>query len=143
MSFFEKGKKIVKTLWAKIVTCADQLRSEALSRMFLVFPQTKTYFAHWPDLSPGSKSVKKHGKVVMVGLGKVVNNINDLFGARSNLSELHAFKLRVDPANFKVLSHNILVVIASHFLKYFRAEVHLSLEIFFTTGALTLSDKYR
>lgn len=69
--------------------------------MFLVFPQNKTYFAHCPDLSSGSDSVKRHGKV-MGGLKEPVSNIDDLFGVLSNLSELHAFKLRVDPAKFKV-----------------------------------------
>ncbi|KAK2866314.1 hypothetical protein Q7C36_002370 [Tachysurus vachellii] len=143
MSLSEKDKAIVKALWAKISPTADQLGCEALSRMFLVFPQTKTYFSHWPDLSPGSNSVKAHGKKVMEGIGEAVNNIDDLFGAMSNLSELHAFKLRVDPANFKILSHNVLVVIAKTFPKDFTAEAHLSLEKFFARVALALSDKYR
>ncbi|KAG7325187.1 hypothetical protein KOW79_011503 [Hemibagrus wyckioides] len=143
MSLSEKDKEIVKTLWAKISPAADQLGCEALSRMFLVFPQTKTYFSHWPDLSSGSSSVKAHGKKVMEGIGEAVNNIDDLFGAMSNLSELHAFKLRIDPANFKILSHNLLVMIAKCFPKDFTAEAHLSLEKFFSRVALALSDKYR
>ncbi|XP_026771218.1 hemoglobin subunit alpha [Pangasianodon hypophthalmus] len=143
MSLSEKDKQIVKTLWAKIAPAADQLGGEALSRMFQVFPQTKTYFAHWPDLSPGSDSVKQHGMKVMAGLGEAVNNIDDIFAALSSLSDLHAFKLRVDPANFKVLSHNILVVIANHFPNDFSADAHLALEKFLARVALALSDKYR
>lgn len=71
-------------------------------RMLTVYPQTKTYFAHWADLSPGSAPVKKHGKVIMGAVGDAVSKIDDLVGGLAALSELHAFKLRVDPANFKV-----------------------------------------
>ncbi|XP_017338263.1 hemoglobin, alpha embryonic 5 isoform X2 [Ictalurus punctatus] len=143
MSLSENDKQMVKTLWAKISPAADQLGCEALSRMFLVFPQTKTYFAHWPDLSLGSDSVKKHGKKVMNSVGEAVNNIDDLFGGLSSLSELHAFQLRIDPTNFKILSHNILVVIANRFPDDFSVEAHLSLEKFFARVALAMSDKYR
>lgn len=71
-------------------------------RLFEVYPQTKTYFPHWSDLSPGSAQVKKHGAVIVRKIGEAVGLIDDLKGGLSSLSELHAFKLRVDPANFKV-----------------------------------------
>lgn len=71
-------------------------------RMLLVYPQTKIYFAHWPDISPGSESVKKHGKTVIGALTYAVDHIDDLFGGLSALSDLHAYKLRVEPGNFKV-----------------------------------------
>lgn len=70
--------------------------------MLVVYPQTKTYFSHWNDLSPGSAPVKKHGKTVMDGVGFAVGKIDDLIGGLLALSELHAFQLRIDPANFKV-----------------------------------------
>lgn len=71
-------------------------------RMLVVFPQTKTYFSHWPDLKPGSAPVKKHGKKIMEGVAQGVSKIDDLSNGLLDLSELHAFQLRVDPANFKV-----------------------------------------
>lgn len=71
-------------------------------RMLTVYPQTKTYFAHWADLSPGSAPVKKHGKTIMNAINDAVTKIDDLVGGLAALSELHAFKLRIDPANFKV-----------------------------------------
>lgn len=70
--------------------------------MLSVYPQTKTYFSHWPDLSPGSASVKAHGKRVMGGVALGVSKIDDLTNGLLDLSEQHAFQLRVDPANFKV-----------------------------------------
>lgn len=76
-------------------------------RMLLVYPQTRIYFAHWPDLSHGSESIKEHGKTVMGALNDAVEKIDDLVGGLSALSDLHAYKLRVDPGNFKVSSGHI------------------------------------
>lgn len=73
------------------------------SRTLFVYPQTKTYFSHWADLNPGSPQVKKHGLTVVKGVLNAVELIDDLKGGLLTLSELHAFMLRVDPANFKVL----------------------------------------
>ncbi|KAG1968881.1 hemoglobin subunit alpha [Pimephales promelas] len=112
MSLTAKDKAAVTALWAKVSGKADEIGHDALSRMLAVYPQTKTYFSHWKDLSPGSAPVKKHGKTVMGGVGEAVSKIDDLTAGLLNLSELHAFRLRVDPANFKILSHNILVVLA-------------------------------
>lgn len=65
------------------------------------FPTTKTYFPHF-DLSPGSAQVKAHGKKVADALTTAAGHLDDLPGALSALSDLHAHKLRVDPVNFKV-----------------------------------------
>ena len=71
--------------------------------MFLSFPTTKTYFPHF-DLSHGSAQVKGHGEKVAAALTKAVGHLDDLPGTLSDLSDLHAHKLRVDPVNFKVSS---------------------------------------
>lgn len=73
-------------------------------RMLTVYPQTKTYFSKWADLSASSAQVKKHGGVIMAAVGDAVSKIDDLVSGLKNLSELHAFELRVDPANFRVSS---------------------------------------
>lgn len=69
--------------------------------MFAAYPQTKTYFPHF-DLGKGSAQVKGHGKKVAAALVEAANHIDDIAGALSKLSDLHAQKLRVDPVNFKV-----------------------------------------
>uniref|UniRef100_A0A8C1UZL2 Hemoglobin subunit alpha n=2 Tax=Cyprininae TaxID=2743694 RepID=A0A8C1UZL2_CYPCA len=143
MSLSDKDKAAVKALWAKISPKADDIGAEALGRMLTVYPQTKTYFAHWADLSPGSGPVKKHGKVIMGAVGDAVSKIDDLVGGLAALSELHAFKLRVDPANFKILAHNVIVVIGMLFPGDFPPEVHMSVDKFFQNLALALSEKYR
>ncbi|KAL7830722.1 hypothetical protein SRHO_G00318490 [Serrasalmus rhombeus] len=111
--------------------------------MLVVYPQTKTYFSHWKDLSPGSAPVRKHGKTVMSGVAEAVSKIDDLTNGLLTLSELHAFQLRVDPANFKILSHNLLVVLAIQFPDDFTPEVHVAMDKFLSALALALSEKYR
>uniref|UniRef100_A0A673MCF2 Hemoglobin alpha embryonic-3 n=1 Tax=Sinocyclocheilus rhinocerous TaxID=307959 RepID=A0A673MCF2_9TELE len=98
-----------------------------------VYPQTKTYFSHWADLSPGSPQVKKHGLTVMNGVLSAVELIDDLKGGLLTLSERHAFMLRVDPANFKVAYFRVL-------LKTF---VHVSVDKFLAQVSLALAEKYR
>lgn len=94
-------KSNVKAAWDKVGGNAGEYGAEALERMFLSFPTTKTYFPHF-DLSHGSAQIKGHGKKVGDALAKAVGSIDDLAGALSALSDLHAHKLRVDPVNFKV-----------------------------------------
>ncbi|XP_029363486.1 hemoglobin embryonic subunit alpha-like [Echeneis naucrates] len=142
-SLTAKDKEAVKTFWAKASPKADEIGKDALGRMLVVYPQTKTYFSHWKDLSPNSAPVKRHGSVVMSGLADAVSKIDDLKGGLLNLSELHAFTLRVDPANFKILSHNILVVFAIMFPKDFTPEVHVAMDKFLAAVALALAEKYR
>ncbi|XP_023135370.1 hemoglobin embryonic subunit alpha-like [Amphiprion ocellaris] len=143
MSLSANDKEVVRAFWAKVSSKADDIGGDALSRMVTVYPQTKTYFAHWKDLRPGSAPVMKHGKTVMGGVADAVSKIDDLTGGLLSLSELHAFTLRVDPANFKILAHNILVVFAIKFPKDFTPEVHVSLDKFLAALARALAEKYR
>ncbi|XP_053193949.1 hemoglobin subunit alpha-like [Scomber japonicus] len=143
MSLSDKDKAAVKGLWGKISGKADEIGADALGRMLVVYPMTKTYFSHWKDLSPGSGPVKKHGKTVMGGVADAVSKIDDLKGGLASLSELHAFTLRVDPANFKMLAHCILVVISIKFPGDFTPEAHVALDKFLAALARALSEKYR
>ncbi|KAI5091572.1 hemoglobin, alpha embryonic 1 [Silurus meridionalis] len=101
MSLSAKDKAAIKAFWDKISTKAEEIGSQALYRMLTVYPQTKTYFTHWTDMSFNSAQLKKHGKTVMSGVEVAVNKIDDLTSGMLSLSELHAYQLRVDPANFK------------------------------------------
>uniref|UniRef100_A0AAQ4RA10 Globin domain-containing protein n=1 Tax=Gasterosteus aculeatus aculeatus TaxID=481459 RepID=A0AAQ4RA10_GASAC len=132
MSLNAKDKDAVKAFWAKVSGKAGDIGSDALSRMLTVYPQTKTYFAHWKDMS-----------AVMGGVAEAINKIDDLNAGLLNLSELHAFTLRVDPANFKILSHNILVVMAILFPKDFTPEVHVAMDKFLGALSRALAEKYR
>ncbi|XP_054462898.1 hemoglobin embryonic subunit alpha-like [Anoplopoma fimbria] len=138
-----KDKEAVRAFWAKVSGKAGDIGTEAVARMLTVYPQTKTYFSHWKDTSPTSPSAIKHGITVMAGVGSAVENIDDLKAGLLSLSELHAFTLRVDPANFKILSHNILVVMAIMFPNDFTPEIHVALDKFLAALSLALAEKYR
>ncbi|XP_029500514.1 hemoglobin subunit alpha-1-like [Oncorhynchus nerka] len=132
MSLTAKDKAVVRAFWAKVSGKAQDVGCDALSRMLVVYPQTKTYFSHWPDLSPG---LPRSGSMVTI-------KIDDLKAGLLTLSELHAFQLCIDPANFKILSHNILVVLAILFPADFTPEVHVSVDKFLAALALALAEKY-
>ncbi|KAM9745599.1 hemoglobin subunit alpha-A-like [Menidia menidia] len=143
MSLTGKDKSVVVAFWQKVSSQYEVIGAEALGRMLVAYPQTKTYFSHWSDLSPSSPQVKKHGATIMGAIGDAVGKIDDLVGGLSKLSELHAFKLRVDPSNFKILAHNILLVLAMYYPDEFTPEIHVSFDKFLQNLALALSERYR
>uniref|UniRef100_A0A3Q3KUA0 Hemoglobin embryonic subunit alpha n=1 Tax=Mastacembelus armatus TaxID=205130 RepID=A0A3Q3KUA0_9TELE len=142
-SLSAKDKDTVKAFWAKVSGKEGEIGADALARMLVVYPQTKTYFSHWKDLSPGSAPVKKHGKTVVTGVTEAVGKIDDLTAGLLNLSELHAFTLKVDPANFKIFAHNVIVALAINFPADFTPEVHVALDKFLSAVARGLSERYR
>ncbi|KAM3864249.1 hemoglobin subunit alpha-2-like [Diretmus argenteus] len=143
MSLTDKDKATVRLFWAKVAGNTEAVGTNALYRMLNVYPQTKTYFAHWKDLGPGSANIRKHGKTIVNGIGEAVMKIDDLQKGLLTLSELHAFQLRVDPTNFKILNHCLLVVLAITFPAEFTPEAHVAVDKFLAALALALSEKYR
>ncbi|KFO82157.1 hemoglobin subunit alpha [Cuculus canorus] len=135
-------KTNVKGIFTKIGGHGDDYGAETLDRMFTVYPQTKTYFPHF-DVSHGSAQIKAHGKKVVAALVEAVNHIDDIAGALSKLSDLHAHKLRVDPANFKLLGQCFLVVVGIHHPAALTPEVHASLDKFLCAVSTVLTAKYR
>nr|WCR76152.1 hemoglobin alpha chain [Eospalax fontanierii baileyi] len=135
-------KTNIKGAWEKIGGHGGELGAEALERMFTSFPTTKTYFPHF-DVSHGSAQVKAHGKKVADALTNAANHLDDLPSALSALSDLHAHKLRVDPVNFKLLSHCLLVTLANHYPAEFTPAVHASLDKFLASVSTVLTSKYR
>ncbi|XP_038830910.1 hemoglobin subunit alpha-2-like [Salvelinus fontinalis] len=143
MSLSAKEKVIVKDFFAKVSSRSDEIGAEALARLIVVYPQTKSYFAHWKDLSPNGAPARKQGITVMGGLYEAVSKIDDMAGGLLTLSELHAFVLRVDPVNFKILSHCIMVVLSMLFAEEFTPQIHVAVDKFLALVALALSEKYR
>ncbi|XP_032956949.1 hemoglobin subunit theta-1 isoform X1 [Rhinolophus ferrumequinum] len=134
-------KATVRALWKKLGNNVGVYATEALERTFLAFPSTKTYFFHL-DLSPGSAQVKAHGKKVADALTLAVDHMDDLPRALSALSDLHAHKLRVDPVNFKLLTHCLQVTLARHFPGDFSPTLQASLDKFLSDVVLALASSY-
>ncbi|XP_063154929.1 hemoglobin subunit alpha-A-like [Candoia aspera] len=141
MVLSDEDKTRVRNLWSTVSKNPETYGAEALCRMFLAHPTTKTYFPHF-DHSPGSSDLKAHGRKVIDALTEAVNNLDDVAGALSRISDLHAQKLRVDPVNFKMLSECIEVTIAVH-NGPFKPEVLLALDKLLTFICKVLISRYR
>ncbi|XP_006873883.1 PREDICTED: hemoglobin subunit zeta isoform X1 [Chrysochloris asiatica] len=142
MSLTKAERTIILSMWSKISTQADSIGTETLERLFAGYPQTKTYFPHF-DLHPGSAQLRAHGSKVVAAVGDAVKNIDNISLALSKLSELHAYILRVDPVNFKLLSHCLLVTMAARFPADFTAEAHAAWDKFLSVVSSVLTEKYR
>nr|APA23831.1 alpha-globin D subunit [Furnarius leucopus] len=137
-----EDKKLVQQVWEKISGRQEDAGAETLERMFAAYPQTKTYFPHF-DLHHGSDQIRGHGKKVVAALGNAVKNVDNLSQALSELSNLHAYNLRVDPVNFKLLSQCFQVVLAVHLGKDYTPEMHSAVDKFMSAVAAVLAEKYR
>ncbi|XP_030814253.1 hemoglobin subunit alpha-D [Camarhynchus parvulus] len=137
-----EDKKLIQQIWGKVGGAEEEIGAEALTRMFCSYPPTKTYFPHF-DLSPGSDQVRGHGKKVVAALGTAIKNIDNLSQALSELSNLHAYNLRVDPVNFKFLSQCLQVALATRLGKEYSPEAHSAVDKFMSAVASVLAEKYR
>nr|XP_025963488.1 LOW QUALITY PROTEIN: hemoglobin subunit alpha-2-like [Dromaius novaehollandiae] len=137
-------RKVIPQVWERVMGHQQAFGAETLERMFMVYPQTKTYFPHF-DLHHGSDQIRSHGKKVMNALGNAVKNLDNLSQAMSELSNLHAYNLHVDPVNFKLLSQCFQVVLAVHLGKDYTPEVHSAFDKFLAAvaSASVLAEKYR
>uniref|UniRef100_A0A8C8YLI2 Hemoglobin subunit theta 1 n=1 Tax=Prolemur simus TaxID=1328070 RepID=A0A8C8YLI2_PROSS len=142
MALSAADRALVRALWKKLGSNVGVYAAEALERTFLAFPSTKTYFAHL-DLSPGSAQLKAHGQKVADALTLAVEQLDGPPGALAALSDLHAHKLRVDPASFQLLGHCLLVTLARHFPGDFSPALHASLDKFLSHVISALASGYR
>ncbi|NWS48465.1 HBA2 protein, partial [Probosciger aterrimus] len=137
-------KKLIQQVCEKSSGHMEEFGAEALERMFITFPQTKTYFPHF-DLQHGSDQIRGHGKKVATALANAAKNLDNLSQALSELSNLHAYNLRVDPPCFalQLLSQCFQVVLAVHLGKDYTPEVHSAFDKFLSAVASVLAEKYR
>ncbi|XP_027894991.1 hemoglobin subunit alpha-D-like isoform X1 [Xiphophorus couchianus] len=155
----KKEKKLIKEMWERLTPVAEDIGSEALLRMFASYPGTKTYFSHL-DISPGSAHLSSHGKKIVLAIAEGAKDISQLTVTLAPLQTLHAYQLRIDPTNFKVLlqvsfvaplslsllqllSHCMLVTLACYLGSEFTPVAHAAMDKFLSAFAAVLSEKYR
>ncbi|OCT63997.1 hypothetical protein XELAEV_18045095mg [Xenopus laevis] len=139
MIFSDAEKAAIVSLWAKASADVKALGAEALERLFLSYPQTKTYF----NLSSGSQDIQVHGGKVLGAIGEATKHLDNLDTALSKLSDLHAYNLSVDPGNFGLLSHTIQVTLAAHFPDEFDATAQAAWDKFLAAISTVLTSKHR
>ncbi|XP_060116830.1 hemoglobin subunit alpha-A-like [Heteronotia binoei] len=142
MSLSDNDKAHVKGIWCQVSGHAEEFGAEAINRMFVAYPTSKTYFPHF-DVSAGSEQIRAHGKRVVNALSDAVAHLDNIGGALAKLSDLHAQKLRVDPVNFRYLAQCLLVTIAVHCRGQLTADVLVSLDKFLALVTKVLTCKYR
>uniref|UniRef100_A0A8C6HXW4 Globin domain-containing protein n=1 Tax=Mus spicilegus TaxID=10103 RepID=A0A8C6HXW4_MUSSI len=125
---FHTCKSQIKSVW--MVTYLSEVSVTSLSALTLA-------------LVPGSSQVKAHAQKVADALTLATQHLDDLPASLSALSDLHAHKLCVDPANFQFFSHCLLVTLARHYPGDFSPEMHASLDKFLGHVTSALVSKYR
>uniref|UniRef100_A0A8D0BBA8 Globin domain-containing protein n=1 Tax=Salvator merianae TaxID=96440 RepID=A0A8D0BBA8_SALMN len=105
-------------------------------------PGLQEYFPHF-DLCPGSKDIRHHGQKVVKALDSALKHLDNLHDTLADLSDLHAYNLRVDPVNFKLLAKCFHVTLASQLRAEYNPLVYLAWDKFFHQVACCLSEKYR
>nr|WAQ14784.1 alpha-D-globin isoform 2 [Eremias multiocellata]WAQ14785.1 alpha-D-globin isoform 2 [Eremias multiocellata] len=142
MMLTAEQRKVILSSWSKVAPEYDDLGGEALTRLFQVYTQSKIYFPHF-DLSPGSNDIRRHGQKVIKAIDSAIKNMDNIRGCLSDLSDLHAYNLRVDPVNFKFLARCIHVTLASSLRGDYNALVYLAWDKLLCEIAEVLTEKYR
>ncbi|XP_017309922.1 hemoglobin subunit beta [Ictalurus punctatus] len=139
-------RHIIADLWGKINH--DEIGGQALARLLIVYPWTQRYFSSFGNLSNaaaiiGNPKVAAHGKVVLGGLTKAVQNLDNVKGIYTQLSTLHSEKLHVDPSNFTLLGDTFTVTLAAKFgPSVFTPEVHETWQKFLNVVVAALGKQY-
>ncbi|XP_075310749.1 hemoglobin subunit beta-1-like [Odontesthes bonariensis] len=90
----------------------------------------------------GENLVAAHGKVVLAGLERAVQNMDNIKQTYAELSVLHSEKLQVDPDNFKLLADCLTIVVGSQLGKNFTPEVHAAFQKFLAVVVSALRKQY-
>ncbi|KAG8009027.1 Hemoglobin subunit alpha-D [Nibea albiflora] len=138
----KKEKALIAEIWGKLLPVAEDIGSDALLRMFSTFPGTKTYFSHL-DISPRSPHLLSHGKKIVLAIAEGAQDISQLAVNLGPLQTLHAYQLRIDPSNFKLFSHCMLVTLACHMGDDFTPLAHAAMDKYLSAFAAMLAEKYR
>ncbi|KAM4631769.1 hemoglobin subunit alpha-5-like [Discoglossus pictus] len=142
MVFSESEKIALQCIWSKVSGHAEDVGAEAMDRLFHTRPATKTYFSHL-NTSSGSADLRCQGGKVINAIGKAIEHLDDIEHALSDLADLHAQKLKVDPGNFALLSHCILVVLGRMYPHDFTPVAHRAWDKLLSVVSCTLVSKYR
>ncbi|XP_066519180.1 hemoglobin subunit beta-2-like [Hoplias malabaricus] len=141
----EEERAFIQEIFSKMNY--EDVGPKSLCRALIVYPWTQRYFAHFGNLYNeeaimGNPEVLRHGTVVLHGLDRGLNNLDNIKSSYANLSELHSEKLHVDPDNFKLLADCITVVIATKMRASFTPPKQAAWNKFLSVVVSALSKQY-
>uniref|UniRef100_A0A7N5K6A8 Globin domain-containing protein n=1 Tax=Ailuropoda melanoleuca TaxID=9646 RepID=A0A7N5K6A8_AILME len=137
-----EDRRLLQASVGKLDCRFEELGGDALNRLLIVYPRTKTYFSHF-NLTPGSKDILHQGEKVAKALESALKHVDNIRGELCQLSDLHAYNLRVDPVNFQMLTKCFHVVLACHLRGEYNACTYLAWDKFMEQVSEVLSEKYR
>ncbi|XP_072916906.1 hemoglobin subunit alpha-like [Hemitrygon akajei] len=142
MVLSDANKKIIKRLGKDIKAKAELLGADALARLFMLHPQTKTYFQNFTAFDASDTAVKMHGSKVMSVVGDAALNVDNLRQLLDSLADKHGKDLLVDPNNFHLFADCIAVTLAIY-LPEFTPEIHRAVDKFLELVTHEMVSKYR
>uniref|UniRef100_A0AB40E8F5 Globin domain-containing protein n=1 Tax=Esox lucius TaxID=8010 RepID=A0AB40E8F5_ESOLU len=96
-----------------------------------------------PAAIAGNPNVAKHGRTVMHGLDRAIQNLDDIKNTYAPLSVMHSEKLHVDPDNFRLLAECITVCVAAKLgPSVFDADTHEAFQKFLRVVVSALGRQY-
>uniref|UniRef100_A0A8C4ZMV4 Hemoglobin beta embryonic-2 n=1 Tax=Gadus morhua TaxID=8049 RepID=A0A8C4ZMV4_GADMO len=92
----------------------EEIGRKSLCRCLIVYPWTQRYFGGFGNLYNAetilcNPLIAAHGTKILHGLDRALKNMDDIKNTYAELSLLHSDKLHVDPDNFRLLAHCMLV----------------------------------
>ncbi|NP_001091375.1 hemoglobin subunit beta-2-like [Xenopus laevis] len=138
-------KAAITSVWQEVNQ--EQDGHDALTRLLVVYPWTQRYFSSFGNLGnataiAGNVKVRAHGKKVLSAVGDAIAHLDNVKGTLHDLSVVHAFKLYVDPENFKRLGEVLVIVLASKLGSAFTPQVQGAWEKFVAVLVDALSQGY-
>uniref|UniRef100_A0A4W3IE77 Nitrite reductase MB n=1 Tax=Callorhinchus milii TaxID=7868 RepID=A0A4W3IE77_CALMI len=100
-------------------------------KMFTDYPETKMYFQHFKNISTleemkKSPQIKRHGKIVMSALNKLIANLDngeELSSLLAKMAERHINVHKVDLHNFQIIFNIIIAILEETFGNAFTPEI--------------------
>ncbi|KAM4697451.1 cytoglobin-like [Rhinophrynus dorsalis] len=146
----EADKQNIKVIWDKVCMNAEESGRIIVIRLFMDYPQTKTYFKNLTNISTLEEmqvnaGIRAHGKRVMGALNQVIENLNDwnfVSNALSRLAKRHQDVHKVEVANFELLFLVIMNVFKEALGSEFTPEHSISWEKLFSIVYDYLSSCY-
>uniref|UniRef100_V9LEU4 Myoglobin n=1 Tax=Callorhinchus milii TaxID=7868 RepID=V9LEU4_CALMI len=127
----EADKENIHFIWEKLYENPEENGRTIVLRMFTDYPETKMYFQHFKNISTleemkKSPQIKRHGKIVMSALNKLIANLDngeELSSLLAKMAERHINVHKVDLHNFQIIFNIIIAILEETFGNAFTPEI--------------------
>jgi len=141
----DRERSVIADIFASIDY--DVVGAEALQRCLIVYPWTMRYFGNFGNLYNaeaiiGNPKIAAHGRVVLRGLDRGMQDLDNMKETYKELSLKHCDELKIDPDNFRLFADILTVVLASKMGPKFTAEIQAIFQKFLQVVVFSLGKRY-